>query len=169
MAYLCSGDLPVDIFLSTITSYPWPKEAVVVAFTPSEARLDRFTYDERFYTATEQGRIFFPGGELHWRRMGAAIRTVYLGESPPPANLEDLSNALNGLTPSQRQLLIWGERSDTDAVWLEQQVPHRFSYPINSAEFPRGRAALVIEDWSDDTGIPRFSRYHGIIEVKGGL
>ncbi|MFH1982993.1 MAG: hypothetical protein ABIL58_14220 [Pseudomonadota bacterium] len=169
MAYLCTGDLSADQFLSTIEAYPWPDDAVVVAFTPTEARIDKFNYNEAFLSATEQGRIFALAGEFQWRRIGTHFRAVYLGDTASPANLEDFSKALVGLSTTKRHLLLWGERTDTDAEWLEQQVPHRFSYPIKGTQFPRGRAALVIEDWSADAGTPQFSRYQGIVEVKGGL
>jgi len=168
MAHLCSGDLSPDRFLALIESHPWPEGAVLMAFTPAEARLMRFVYDSGFLSSTEQGRIFSHEGELRWRNIGKTIRMVYLGYSPIQNVLSDFSSELETLSPISQQLLLWGERTDSRNEWLEQQAPHRFDYPIDSAQFPRGRAALVVEQWVNAAKIPQFSRYHSIIEVKGG-
>lgn len=168
MTCLYSGDLLPNDFLQVIEQYSWPDRALMMGFTPVEARFERFVFDGAFLSQTEEGRIFCPTGELRWRHVQQMIRAVYLGKPPGPENLSDFSRELDGLSPSRSQFLLWGERTDTQNEWLEQQVPHRFSYPIDTAAFPRGRVALVVEDWRDRAGIPRFSRYHSIIEVKGG-
>jgi hypothetical protein len=168
MTYLCTGDLPTNDFLTLVETHPWPKDVLLIVFTPAEACFDRYAFDKKFLAQTDQGRIFSATGELQWRRLDQVMRVVYLGDPPAPENLSDCSSALNGLLPSRRQFLLWGERTETKHEWLEQQVPHRFSYPIDATRFPRGRAALVMEEWADSAGIPRFSRYHSIIEVRGG-
>lgn len=168
MARLCSGDLSPQDFARLAQGHAWPKGSILMAFSPAEVRLQRFTDpDEKFMSQTDQGRIFSPEGELRWRRMDDAMRTVYLGDSPP-GGLPDCSSELDGLAPTIRQLLLWGVRTETGNEWLEQQVPHRFAYPVESAGFPRGRVALKVEDWKDTARIPRFSRYHSIVEVEGG-
>ncbi len=168
MAHLCSGDLSPDRFLALIESHPWPESAVLMAFAPAEARLMRFVCDSCFLCSTEQGRIFSPDGELRWRNIGKTIRTVYLGYPPISDVLSDFSSKLETLSPISQRLLLWGERTESRNEWLEQQAPHRFEYPIDSAQFPRGRAALAVEEWVNAAKIPQFSRYHSIIEVKGG-
>lgn len=168
MAYLCSGDLSPGRFLDLIKTHSWPEASILMAFTPAEARLMRFVNDESFLSATEQGRIFSSEGELRWRSLGRSFRLVYLGNPPIPDDLTDFSSELETLSPVSQRFLLWGERTDIQNEWLEQQVPHRFNYPIDSAQFPRGRAALVVEQWVDAAKIPQFSRYHSIVEVKGG-
>ncbi|MFH1114071.1 MAG: CRISPR-associated protein Csx19 [Pseudomonadota bacterium] len=168
MTYLGSGDLAPNDFLQLIQMCSLPEQSLLMAFSPVEARFVPFAYDGEFLTETEEGRIFSSSGELKWRRLDTFIRVVYLGEDPLPAGLADWSRELVGLSSCTRQFLLWGERTDTEPEWLEQQVPHRFCYPIETALFRRGRAALVVEDWTDRAGIPRFSRYRGIIEVEGG-
>ena len=169
MEYLCSSDLSTDEFITVVKDYTWPEDALLMAFTPAEARFDRYTFDKVFLAQSDQGRIFSATGELQWRCLDRVMRVVYLGEAPVPEDLSNFSTELNGLSSSRRQCLLWGERTDTSDEWLEQQVPHRFSYPIDTARFPRGRAALIIQEWADSAGMPRFSRYHSVIEVTGGV
>jgi len=77
------------------------------------------------------------------------IRTVYLGNAAPPEGLKDHFSE-NGKPASKvGELILWGERTDTKNEWIEQQVPHRFAYPIPTALFSRGRAVIVIEHWID--------------------
>lgn len=168
MAWLCSGDLSPQEFVKLVQDHAWPTDSILMAFSPAEARLQQFTSpDGSFLSRTDQGRIFSPEGELRWRRLSDEMRTVYLGDSPP-GGLPDCSAELDGLAPAIRQLLLWGVRTETDNEWLEQQVPHRFVYPVESARFARGRVALKVEDWKDSARISRFSRYHSIVEVEGG-
>ncbi len=166
--HLCSGDLSPGRFLELINAHSWPEAAILMAFTPAEARLIRFVGDDLFLSTTEQGRIFSPEGELRWRSLGQTIRMVYLGYPQISNDLSDYSSELETLSPFNQRFLLWGERTDSQNEWLEQQTPHRFNYPIDSAQFPRGRAALVVEQWVNAAKIPQFSRYHSIIEVKGG-
>lgn len=168
MTRLCAADLTSADFLSIIESHAWPEDALLMAFTPTMSRFERLVFDRAFLSQTEEGRVFWPAGELKWRRIQELLRVVYLGAPPAPPPLTDFSEELKGLSPCLRQYLLWGVRTDTRNEWLEQQVPHRFSYPIETAKFSRGRAAIVVEDWTDKAGIPRFSRYHSIIEVTGG-
>jgi hypothetical protein len=168
MAHLSTGDVPQDAFMTMIQSYSWPEDTLLMVFTPIHAHFERYAFDEELFMETEQGRLFSPAGEFRWRRMASVIRCVFLGDNPGPETLTDYSAELTGLSATRRQFFLWGERTETEDTWLEQQTPHRFSYPIDSARFPRGRAALVVEDWCDHAGIPRFSRYHSITEVKGG-
>lgn len=168
MPHLLSEDLDIDSFLDLLEKHSWPEDALIMAFTPAESRFGRFAFDAPFIIRTEQGRIFSPAGELRWRPIEGKIRTVYLGTEPPSSILTDFSWELEEFTPRQRELLLWGERTDSLPVWLEQSAPHRFNYPIYTANHPRGRVALVIEEWIDHAGIPQFARYHGIKEIQGG-
>jgi hypothetical protein len=170
MAHLRTGDVSPAEFGEFIGNVIWPAPPLLMAFSPARAFLDRFTpalLEEM--GNTEQGRIFSPAGELRWREIGQTFRVVYLGEAPGPESLTDCSAELNGLAPGTRELLLWGERTNTEDEWLEQRVPHRFAFPIEKKEFSRGRAAVVVEDWVDAAGLPRFSRYRELIEVKGGM
>lgn len=168
MTCLYAADLEPDEFLSLVERHSWPDGAILMAFTVREARLSSFVYDASLLAETEEGRVFSPDGELKWRRIDQKFRVVYLGAHPGPAGLEDCSLELQGLTSDQRQYFLWGVRTDTQNEWLEQQVPQRFSYPISTGQFGRGRVALVVEEWNDAAGIPRFCRFHSLIEVKGG-
>lgn len=169
MAYLRTGDISPVEFGECIGKFDWPTPPFLMAFSPARALLYRFTPALLGQMKdTEQGRIFSPAGELRWRVIGESLRVVYLGEEPGPESLSDCSGELNGLSPQSRTLLLWGERTNADDEWLEQQVPHRFAFPIEKKAFSRGRAAVVVEDWLDAGGLPRFSRYRELIEVKGG-
>lgn len=168
MARLCSGDLSPNDFMDLIAGHTWPDDALAIAFSPAQPWFGAIVdLNAEFMSQTEQGRIFCPIGELFWRRLNKEFRVVYLGESPPEEGLEDYSSELAGLSPHRRQLLLWGVRTETQNEWMEQQVPHRFEYPVADAKFPRGRVALVVEDWKDTAKLSHFSRYHSIIEVKG--
>ncbi len=168
MSCLRSGDLSSKDFLQLIETYEWPEPPLLMAFSAAEARFGRYAFDNAFLSQTEQGRIFSAGGEIKWRQVEGLVRVVYLGKGPGPGHLTDYSQELAGLSPLSRQFLLWGVRTDTQSEWIEQHVPHRFSYPIDTARSPRGRVALIVEDWADRSGVPQFSRYQGIIEVEGG-
>lgn len=170
MACFHSGDLSPSELRKTIAGFSWPAPPLLMAFSPAEAVLDRFDPEllDRM-GPTDQGRVFGPSGELRWRDLYGTFRVVYLGEGPGPQGLEDFSGELAGVSPVTRTLFLWGERTDTENEWLEQQVPHRFRYPIEGTEYSRGRAALEVEDWVDAAGLPQFSRYRDLVEVKGGI
>jgi hypothetical protein len=72
------------------------------------------------------------------------------------------------LKPELETVILWGVRTDLKDEWIEQQVPHRFVYPIRSKVFSRGRVVLVIEKWLDANGIPQFNRYFDLEEIAGG-
>jgi hypothetical protein len=196
MAYLCTGDISTGQLLEVIHAHCRKEDRFLMAFSPDKAKLEKITYrtfsdrwldigfsfgncwgwrsrrkseqcDDAFLSATEQGRIFSPDGELRWRKLGETLRTVYLGYPPISNVLTDCSDELENLSPTKRKLLLWGKRTGHYSKWLEQQMPHNFDYPIDSSEFPRGRVALVVEQWVDAAGIPKFSRYHSIDEVQG--
>jgi hypothetical protein len=167
MAFLGSADLSIQDFLDTVKKTHWETHGILMAFTPSEYLFEKYVYDKNFLSQTEQGKIFSPDGELRWRKIESNVRVVYIGNSIPDkleANKIDLSQKMK---PAKRQLLLWGIRTNRENEWLEQKVPHRFDYPVDTAEFEKGRTALIIEDWIDSDGQRQFSRYHSIIEVKG--
>lgn len=167
MAQLMSGRVTKAELLQVVSGVSWPDQTIIMAFTPITCRFDWYKQDNQFLQATEQGRIFAPHGELRWRLLGNSVGIVFLGDSGGPSLLTDASAQLAGLTPRQRKILLWGVRTDTKGEWLEQQVPQRFEYPISGTQFARGRVALVVEEWADAVGIPQFSRYHSVLEVKG--
>lgn len=167
MAILLSNDMPVADFVAAVSRGNWPEETLLLAFTHASHRFERFAPDDEFMAATIEGRLFSPAGELRWRRINGSFRAVYLGEGPSPLQLEDTSSHLEGLRPEQGEFILWGVRSDLENEWLEQQVPQRFSYPLDGEEYPCGRAAVVVENWVDGAGFSRFSRYHRIKEISG--
>ena len=140
----------------------------MMAFSPARAFFDYFRFDESYISATDQGRIFFPEGELKWRRADDLMRVVYLGKQAPPDGLEDYSPEMEGLKPEKSEFILWGVRTEKENEWIEQQVPHRFAYPVAGKKFARGRVALVVENWLDPAGMARFSRYHSLKELPGG-
>jgi hypothetical protein len=168
MPYLHANDMSVNKFLGLVGDFSWPEEALLSAFSPSEARFDYFHSDEAFLSATESGRIFFPDGELKWRKLDGLIRVVFLGNARPPLGLDDFSSDLEGLASVKAEYFLWGERTEKAQEWIEQQVPHRFSYPFLEKNFSCGRVALVVEKWMDSTDLVGFSRYHSIKETPGG-
>jgi len=168
MPYLHAGDIIVREFLELVGDFSWPEDALLSAFSPAEARFDFFHFDENFLSAADSGRIFFPDGELKWRKLGDSFRVVFLGKAPSPPGLVDFSSELAGLTAVKSEYFLWGERTEKEQEWIEQQVPHRFSYPLLGQKFSRGRIALVVEEWIDIAALPRFSRYHSIKETPGG-
>ena len=165
MPYLNADDLSGDDFIALVREGTWPEEALMMGFTPADFKFERFSFDEKFLERTDQGRIFFPDGELRWRRTGEQNRVVYLGNVPMFSSLADYSAEMEGLEAETEQLLLWGIRTDTENEWVEQHVPHRFAYPISTSEFSRGRVALTVEKWIDRSGLPRFSRYCSIEEI----
>ena len=167
MQRLYTIDLPPGDFLTVLKRFPFNEDNLLLAFSPAQFKFQRFSLDGPFLDATDQGRIFSPDGELKWRRVGKHIRLVYLGNQMPPEGFTDHSKQLEPLKPAQHDLILWGIRTDTRDQWIEQQVPHRFSYPVTGKKYSRGRVALVIENWLDGSGFPVFSRYHHIKEIKG--
>ncbi|MGA2404153.1 MAG: CRISPR-associated protein Csx19 [Syntrophobacteraceae bacterium] len=169
MACLHARDLDVEGFLEIVESTSWPADSILMGFSPAEARFEFFRPKEcrSFLCSSDQGRIFSPKGELKWRRVDDKLRVVYLGSPPAPGELSDYSDELKPLRPTDSELMLWGERTDLQDEWIEQQVPHRFAYPIGTKTIPRGRAVLTVETWLNKAKIPQFSRYLGLKEVKG--
>ncbi len=168
MSVLLAGDLTPPQLAQFLAAQSWSQDTLCMAFAPHAFRFEAFTEPDDFLAASEDGRVFGPRGECRWRKMGSLLRTVYLGEScaAGPAELEDLSGELEGLTPGRQGVFLWGVRTDLEAEWIEQQVPHRFVYPVEGSQHKRGRVRLVIEEWRDGHGTPRFSRFHHLEETK---
>ncbi len=165
MPFLFANDLDMDEFLHVVENYSWPDEPVLMAFSPAEVRFEVFSFDESFLAVTEQGRIFSPDGELKWRRTDSRMQVVYLGNKDSLERLENCSQEMDGLEREESDIILWGVRTDTENEWIEQQVPHRFNYPVSGNIF-RGRAAIVVEKWIDLSGLARFSRYHNLKEMQ---
>ncbi len=174
MPYLQTKDLPVDDFIDLIKRFSPPADAWLMAFSPASAVFEFFSMDEPFLRETDQGRIFSGDGELKWRRIGDHYRVVYLGEGAPPDGLDDQSPELDNLQPGENHMeyFLWGNRTYRKGKWLnewiEQQAPHRFQYPVTNKEEERGRVKIVVENWLDNSNMPVFSRYRGVIEASGG-
>ncbi len=167
MAILLSKDMQINDFVAAVSKAHWPEGTLLLAFTHASHRFERFAHDDKFLAATLEGRLFSPAGELRWRRINDSFRVVYLGAEPSPLPLENDSPQLEGLESAYGEFILWGERSDLENEWLEQQVPQRFSYPLDGKEYPCGRAAIVVENWIDTAGFSRFSRYHSLKERTG--
>ena len=168
MAHLHAQDLDLAAFLKMCEKISESDEYLLMAFSPALALFDFYRYNEYFLKTSDQGRIFITWGEYKWRRVGEMMRVVYLGEVPPLAGLHDFSDALEGMTPIQQAHILWGVRTDLENEWIEPKVSPYFSYPITTSAYPRGRAALIVENWVDPSGFPRFARYHSIKEIEGG-
>jgi len=168
MAFLLCGDLAQDGFLACVKGRQWPESAVLMAFQPDGFELKPMKEVEIFPETTRQGRIFWPDGELQWRCLEEGTRMVYLGNTPDPYGLDDYSTELDGLERNTAEFMLWGIRTDMEDEWIEQQVPQRFVYPVGGRSFSRGRVMLKVERWVDNAGVPRFSRYHSLKEIKGG-
>ena len=167
MPFLHSKDFTPEDFVAFIRQCRFPENALMMAFSPAEWVFKEFKPEESFLKATDQGRIFWTGGELKWRCVERQIRVVYLGDETPPTGLEDHSHEMNDLNSETNDLILWGVRSDTDPEWIEQQVPQRFAYPVTGNQYSRGRIAVVVENWLDSSEIVRFSRYQSLKEISG--
>lgn len=169
MPFLFAGDLSKQAFVTFVDQGEWPQSAVLMAFLPDGYQLKPMEDVDRFPENTEQGRIFWPDGELQWRCLEEGMRLVYLGEKKPVDGLDDYSRKLDGLKREMDEFFLWGIRVDRTNEWIEQQVPQRFAYPLPENSFSRGRVKLVVEKWLDNAGFARFSRYHSLKETKGGV
>ncbi len=181
MSVLFNGDLTLEQFERCLSDLTWLPDALVLAFAADSFCFSPFNGWDPFLSRTDQGRIFCPQGECQWRRLRIPaspedqektkdlMRLVYLGESHafPEGFLEEATHLLQGLKPVQSHRYLWGERTDLENEWIEQQVPHRFVYPISTAKYPRGRVRLVVEEWLDQSGDVVFSRFHHIEETEG--
>ncbi len=169
MAVLQCADIPVSQLSGLVAEVMWSADTLLLAFRTADWKFAPFSIaDASWLDETSEGRIFSPSGELRWRLINDQFRLVYMGEDSVMNGLEDCSQELGNLTPSIKEFLFWGVRSDLEQEWLEQQVPQRFSYPIYGGQIERGRIQLLVEQHCDYSGIPRFSRYHSIKEVSGG-
>lgn len=173
MSILRTEDLVLADFIALAHRYhavagqQFQSMPMILAFSPAQALFATWDLDPSFLETTEQGRIFSTEGELKWRRVDGLMRVVYLGEGPFPDGLEDHSPELENLERHNGELILWGERNDLKNEWIEQQVPHRFNYPLRTTKYSRGRAAIIIENWTDAFGFARFSRYHSFTEIRG--
>lgn len=167
MSVLLAGDLDSQALMQFLGGQAWPKETLCMVFAEDAFRFEPFQGPADFLLRTEQGRVFCTWGECRWRRLGARMRTVYLGAACNVEKMEDMSEKLQGLTRVEYCLFFWGVRTDLDQEWIEQQVPHRFTFPIATGQYPWGRVRLVLEEWRDGGGMPHFSRFHHLEETKG--
>lgn len=172
MPFLEADDLALEDFIGYIQRYHELAEGsanfpLMLTFSAARAVFSTFILDEPFFIATDQGRIFSPEGELKWRRVKDLMRVVYLGHVAPPEGLKDRSSEVTNLKVEIGELLLWGTRTDTKNEWIEQQMPNRFDYPIQTAQFSRGRAVITIEHWLDEFGFAQFNRYHSLKEAPG--
>jgi hypothetical protein len=138
MQQLYTADIPFEDFPAVLKQFQWAEESLLLAFSPAEFKFERFVLNESFIAATDQGRIFSPQGELKWRRVGNNMRLVYLGNPVQAEGFTDYSAELEPLKPDQYELILWGIRTDTKNEWIEQQVPHRFDYPVTGKPISRG-------------------------------
>ena len=175
MPFLQVKDFDIDSFFDLIRRYHthaaqhFETLPILLAFSPARALFEILNTDESFFKNTDQGRIFSPEGELKWRRIRDKMRVVFLGDVAPPEGLEDRSSELSDLKKVVSELILWGERTDTKKEWIEQQVPHRFQYPVFTTRYNRGKAAIIIENWNDVFGFPQVSRYHSLKEMPGEI
>ncbi len=175
MPFLQVNDFDIDSFFDLICRYHthaaqhFETLPILLAFSPARALFEILNTDESFFKNTDQGRVFSPEGELKWRRIRDKMRVVFLGDVAPPEGLEDRSSELSDLKKVVSELILWGERTDTKKEWIEQQVPHRFQYPVFTTRYNRGRAAIIIENWNDVFGFPQVSRYHSLKEMPGEI
>ncbi len=165
--FLLVNDLTMEAFVGLLRGYECPDNPVLMGFSVSESCIRPYVFDEGFLAAAEQGRIFSLEGEIRWRRVGEKMRVVYLGARNFTDILTDRSDSLKNLEAKRSELILWGVRTDREQEWIEQHVPHRFSYPVSSDKFSRGRVAVEVENWFDGCGVPRFSRYCCLKEIKG--
>jgi|GEM_PF-947864 len=167
MTVLRSDMVTPDRLAGLIADASWPDEALILAFTPARWEFCLLKNAGIDLGTTTEGRIFSAAGELRWRRIGDDYRAVYLGDGETAPPLAEAGEELAGLTPRSGRFLLWGVRSDREDEWLEQQIPHRFAYPVQGNEHNQGRVALTVEEWVDGNGFVRFSRYHSIREIAG--
>jgi len=173
MSFLQADTLTLSSFIGFIHQYhsltenKFKTKPLLLAFSPAQAVFDVFLPDETFLMSTDQGRIFSQEAELKWRRIEDNMHVAYLGNVSPPKGLQDYSSELAELKIEYTEAILWGKKTDKKNEWIEQQVPHRFNYPIPTAEYSRGRAVIVIENWLDEFGFSPFSRYHSIKEMQG--
>lgn len=165
MPFLSAKNLDVNEFIDIVKETQWPENSLLLAFSTARCCFEIFKFDEELLLTTDQGRIFSSAGEFRWRRIDGRIRAVYLGERPPQG-LDDFSEKLQKLHTRYEDLILWGERTELNNEWLEQQIPKKISYPLQGKEYNCGRIVLTIEQWVDDFDIPQFSRYQGIKEIE---
>lgn len=95
----------------------------------------------------KQGHLFTAAWHVRWRRLGAHVRVVLLGDLPEPAGWGapderlDLTNALE----ESRQLVLWGVRSANEDFWIELRMPYIMHEPLLHPAGPAapGSAAYV--------------------------
>ena len=162
MSVLGAADLAIPDFMEAISGHAFPEQAFLMAFSPAEAKFDHFQMDEAFMPQTIQGRIFSPQGELKWRKLDGLMRAVYLGEGPLPDKFEDNHGEIDELKSQLQEYYLWGRYREATAEWIEQQVPHRFKYPLSDVTGDMDRVVLVTEALVDGAGIPRFQRYYDV-------
>lgn len=108
------------------------------------------------------GRLFAPDGEIRWRHIpsfgDSSYRCVFLGHTDwVGEDLQDQSEALNGLTPRNASFLLWGQQTDASpGEWIELRIPHRFRYPIEGN--PKG-VLLETEQWLAASSHVEFIRF----------
>lgn len=167
---LYANDLLRQDFIETIKNQTWQTMPIVIAFTLEQAYFQEFKFDNGLFGQTTEGRIFSEEGEIKWRRLGEMLRVVYFGVGTPPQNLIDYTADLDELKESYTSFILWGRRYIKDGVltneWIEHQVPHRFTYPIVKNDTKGNRVCVKVENWSNNVGEIKFSRYHSLTVIS---
>ncbi|KPA14378.1 hypothetical protein MHK_005399 [Candidatus Magnetomorum sp. HK-1] len=168
MTCLLANDVKLDQFLRVIKAYQCPEHAALMSFSPALTVFERFQFEEKFLIHTHEGRIFSEEGELKWRRIDHMMRMVYLGKESDIELLNDHSKELtSNIKPRRSDIILWGERTNLENKWIEQQVPHCFNYPIDGNEYKYGRVAIEVESFVDNSGMALFRRFCRVKEIKG--
>ncbi|QTA92052.1 hypothetical protein [Desulfonema magnum] len=156
MPFLHANDLLINDFTELVRNASFPDDAILMAFSPADARFALFEFDEPFLSETDQGRIFSPNGELKWRRTGHKMRVVYLGNDLFDG-LEEHSEEMVGLTSEQSEFILWRIGIDKNTKWIYKKFSDKKSDK---------KVVLIVEKWLDSSGLPRFSRYHSLGTIK---
>ncbi len=169
---LYANDLLRQDFIETIKNQTWQTTPIIIAFTLERAYFQDFEFNDILFVQTTEGRIFSAEGEIKWRMVGEKLRVVYLGTGVPPQNLKDYTPELDNLRKEEdlTHFVLWGRRYVKDGSkaneWIEQQVPHRFTYPCAKNDSANNRICVRVENWVNNVKETKFSRYHSITEIS---
>jgi hypothetical protein len=168
MACLFANTVDFEQFIRVIKSCQHMENGVLMSFSPAQNVFEKFHLKEKELLKTQEGRIFAESGEIKWRRIDRDMRMVYLGAQQDFDCLNDHSKHLKPVIEKRRSdIILWGERTHLENEWIEQQVPHRFNYPIDGNLFAKGRVAIEVENFFDNRGVALFSRFCRVKEIKG--
>jgi hypothetical protein len=147
----------------------FPEEALLLMERADEVLLARV--GDAVVKNGVRGHCFTADWHLHWRRLGARVRLVGMGEVPGASGWGEPQSAqdLGAYDAEENRVVLWGRREPEETMWLELRIPNLMvpprQHPADHGPESLDRSLrrfLRVVTYRDATGRACFHRYAGV-------